>query len=225
MIKALIYSILLLSSFSACDVKQDKHKNTAKVAEAPLATIRKKKIPNMWDLGMKDTTVTVWLDSSIFLEYKYKGDSSYTIRWGNKGFVNTSSTEYMVSGNGVLYVEDFDNQSIILRQGCGTECWYSLVLPIDSGRVENYYYYLLAYDLENQKIAYLQREDSLAIENYKTGEIRTYSTSDWGKTTIKVQAFDSAYFTPKSFVIYYRGELRKDWVHSDRIKKEITLDF
>ncbi len=219
--KELTSLFLIFLLFSACDMK--KKKDPINSAKRNTEVIQKR-YPSMWGAGFQDTTVTAWLDSSTFLSYQYQGDSVYTVKWGTKNFSNSSSHNYNVVGNGVLYIDDFSNNTIVIRQGCGSPCWWSVILKVAKSAVEKEYMYPLAYDLQNSKVAYLTNEDSIILEDFNSNKRCSISTCDWCESTIKVQCFDSAYFTNDKFVMYYKGSFLTQG-NPPQIKKEVKLSF
>ena len=113
----------------------------------------------------------IFKDSSAFLYYLNLSNSTYLLEWGNQLFSNISTDTLHVLPNGKLNLVWNTSKAICLRQGCGTSCFFSYILPITKGSKEKFYMYPMAFDTLNNLIAYAN--DSLnhflTIENFATG--------------------------------------------------------
>lgn len=72
-----------------------------------------------WRIGMSDTIIEE-VHPDWYLRYKFRGDSTYSIQWGNDTVANVSERQFNVLGNGVPDVLCITDYYIVLRKSTGT---------------------------------------------------------------------------------------------------------
>ncbi len=110
-----------------------------------------------------------------FLKYHVDKNSA-SIEYGNKTFKGSLPEQYDCQipdswiPRFILDTKDF----MILRYGCGSPCWGILVLPLNSADPVKNIMYNMAFDTDNNLVAYLECDSftSLIIENLKTSQTK-----------------------------------------------------
>lgn len=109
--------------------------------------------------------------TGIFIRYIYTDENHYKIEWGNREIKRISNDSYEVLGNGVLSLEIYNKYGIVLRQGCGTECWYNIILTFNKKIKEKEIDCGFCYDLKNYLIVYANMDNPvITIENILNGK-------------------------------------------------------
>jgi len=164
------------------------------------------------------------ITSDGYYKFCFKGDTTYTIVWGNKSFKNKTKRAFDVLGNGTLNLLKSGNNAIILSQGCGTSCVYYVVLPLNPSIEEKVFMPAIAYDIDRNLIAYIADESFIIIENYLTGQKMDIIEENLCPAAFKGDCIDSCYFNSDSFVIEWQGS---KWTNEkpDPQKKIVQIEF
>jgi hypothetical protein len=120
-----------------------------------------------------------WYDTTTingnYIVYHVKNDSA-TIEYGNKSFhrLFPYKIECQIADSRIPHFEWDTHDFVVLRYGCGSPCWGIFILPLDSVSAVRHLMYEMAFDAENNLVAYLDCDTytSLIIENLKTKQSR-----------------------------------------------------
>ncbi|MFA5300736.1 MAG: hypothetical protein WC389_21310 [Lutibacter sp.] len=149
---------------------------------------------------------TVLFKDSIYLFFENLSDSTYRLIWGNNELKNTSIDTIHVFPNGKLNLEYFNSKAIIVRQGCGSSCFFAYVLPIFQNVKEKLYMYPLAFDTTNNLIAYGNDKNDLllTIENYISYK-KMNINEDFLKGPFSGFCIDSIFFQSNGLFIKWKN--------------------
>jgi hypothetical protein len=182
-------------------------------------------ISDRWNVGMNDT-ILCQKKNDVYLVYSFQGDSIYNIIWGNKYISNTTSRKYEVLGNGVMGFVDNNENVMLLQQGCGTFCQCYMFLPLKQNAIEKVYYNALAYDLENNLVAFISKQNDsiIMVENYISGQKTEIKESNLCPAIYKGACIDTIYFKEKNLFIKWQGN---NWESdkSDTQEKKILISI
>jgi hypothetical protein len=130
------------------------------------------------DFEYKQDDCHVWLaDTTLttgeFIKY-IKEDGKVKIEWGNKTFKRILKNDYDCEGapSWVPTIRWSTSKYIGLKYGCGSPCWGSIILPINSKDSVIERMYDLQVDTLGNRVVYLDKEtyDRLVVENFRTGQ-------------------------------------------------------
>lgn len=125
--------------------------------------------------GIDNTPVkvdTIFFSDSVSLKFKFLNEKNYVLLWGEKLYENESNDTLSLLPSGALNLEWENSHFLCLRQGCGTNCYFSYVLPLTKGAKEQFYMYPYSYEKRMGLIAYNGNQDSvlLLVTNLNTEE-------------------------------------------------------
>jgi len=138
---------------------------------------------------------TVLSTDGRFLLFLNLSPESYQLEWGAEAYYNISVDTLRCLPDGKLKLEWYSKEAIVLRQGCGTACFFACILPLKPESREIFYMYPLAYDRINNLIAYNgdDSEGLVTVENYLTRQKQVVSR-DFLRGPFPGYAIDSIYF-------------------------------
>lgn len=153
---------------------------------------------------------TILFQDSRYLLFENLSDSTYRLIWGNKTIRNKSNDTIHILPSGKLNLSWVSNNAIGLRQGCGSSCFFTYVLPLVQNAEEKFYMYPLAFDTINNIIAYgNDRNDYfLTIENYISGKTIKLN-NDYLKGPFTGYCVDSISFQPKGLYLKWKDSKEK----------------
>ena len=163
--------------------------------------------------------------SKSFYKFENVGDTTYSIVWGNKSFRNKSKSNFEILGNGKLSLLDSNQDAIILKQGCGLSCTYSVVLPLKPGSTEKVYLFSIAHEPTKNLIAYIPEEDCtfVKVENYINDKSFGIKETRYCNAAFRGDCINHAYFDGNTFYLNWQG-INEDGSENQKIKKfEIEL--
>ena len=115
-----------------------------------------------------------------------------------------------------LSVHDENKDYIVLRAGCGNPCWYGLFLPLyENGEpklIDDY----IAYDLNQNYVAYFNENDSLEVLNLRTFKTEAFKTEKCSPAN-KTYCIGSVHFKKKEIII--------KWIKDGSINSKKGLYF
>lgn len=141
------------------------------------------------------------------VEYQNVDSSLYRITWGNTSFFNTTTKVFEVLGNGLLQLKGYNEDVIVLTQGCGTSCAYNVVLPLQRQVMERVYMFVKAIDITNNLVAYIPEDDSvfIRVENFITGNKMNIKEKKICSAAFKGDCIDTCYFNEGNFIYSWNG--------------------
>ncbi|HOY38821.1 MAG TPA: hypothetical protein PLP11_10115 [Bacteroidales bacterium] len=158
-------------------------------------------------IEIADTTKPVNLPNGSYYKLIYINEFQYKIEWGNRQIKNISKDTFDISGSGPLYLLESSNDFIILQQGCGMNCKYSVVLPLSSKVEEQTYIFTLALDTKDNLIAYLPEDQKnfIVVKNYLTGKVMEIEEDDLCPAASSGDCIDTCYFDKSCLIIKWQG--------------------
>ena len=163
-----------------------------------------------------------------YYQFIYLQNSSYQIRWGIGNLMLTGIDTFKVLGSGVLRLKHSTKRAIILQQSCGTSCSYCVVLPLVPDAKEKVYQLPLAYDVDNDLVAFVKEGDpevlEVKVENYLTGLSFSVKERDICSAALKIDCVDSCAIKNRELYLRWQG---KAWIHDRQSPTElrITIPF
>ena len=156
---------------------------------------------------VKELSKPVKFPNGNFYKFVFISDKKYKIEWGNNHFKNVSKETFEVLGNGALKMETFDNEFIILKQGCGQKCHYAVVLPLYEKRKESIYEEVVKIDIENRVIVCMSDDNEFFIvfKNFVNNKEMKIKEKDLCPAANPIECIDSCYFKGSYFFIYWQG--------------------
>ena len=118
-----------------------------------------------------------------FVEYNFIDQEHYTLKWGNKKIVRSLS-DTIYSHYGCAKVEWENPYAIVLKDGCGSSCWYALILPLNDTTEFMRRNYPFAMDGKRSLIAYgddeapASEDSALTIEDFITHQKKSFYAKD-----------------------------------------------
>lgn len=108
--------------------------------------------------------------SGIQLVFDYDlTQETYTLRWRKGSILFGPSPQLPLTVVCEPARFEWENSRfVVLRQGCGSPCWYEIVLPLESGRKTQKVMFAVAHDEERSLIATLEPQP-VAVLNLITG--------------------------------------------------------
>lgn len=202
-------SILLLFVISCNSPNETKEKN------------------NCMEITGKDT---IWkrhtIKNDAFYQFLPITDSTYKVEWGNRVFNNVSNEVFETSGSGIFQLLDHNEMAIILEKSCGTSCNSYLVLPFHSQAKEKVFLFAIAYNMENNLVAYISENDQVfvSVENYLTRKKTDIKIESLCPAAFKGDCIDTSYFINNKYIIRWHG---CNWSDSnqDILQKEIFINL
>lgn len=163
------------------------------------------------------------LNGGNFLSYQFINDSIYYLKWGNKNQSIISTESFEIKGDGRLEIDAYDNNSILLKQSCGSLCQMAVILTIPTLKLKKYLF-IIAYDLKNNLVAYLSENENLfiTIENFVTDKTQIINESELCPATFKVECIDSVSFENKQLYIKWQGD---NWSRKQKDTRERTYNI
>jgi hypothetical protein len=134
--------------------------------------------------SISERETTHW--AGRFIERTSISENQYLLSWGDD-LLSWGDAYFKRSLPDTFYLGESDNPKfewenvdyICLRAECGTNCWYSILLPLDPE--EDYLFYIrpLAFDPMHNYVAFPGNSDTLVvIEHMPSGIRRCLITSD-----------------------------------------------
>jgi hypothetical protein len=155
-----------------------------------------------------------------FVEYHFIDKERYKIVWGNKNIKKTSHKIFKVLGSGTLGVQESNLYGLILRQSCGTECWYNVILPLKGKIKEKVVQYGLTYDLKNNLIVYSNaNRPFLTIYNIMKGKKQVINERDVCAAITPAVCIDTCYI--QNGFLFIRWENLKKRISQKKVKIKI----
>jgi|GEM_PF-4232305 len=163
-----------------------------------------------------------------FIEYNFLENERYTVKWGNQDLVRSSPDTLYSRYNGAKFKWE-NKDAIAIEDGCGSDCWYALLLPLDKTSPIMEYDHPFAYDADRSLIAYGApsyggthpldiasydssgwQDTAIVVENFKTHMKRYFVAEDCHQTSLvcPFMCIDSVEFRGDS--LYYRWSGSKD---------------
>jgi hypothetical protein len=152
---------------------------------------------------------TILFKGKIYAILEYTSDSTYILNWGNSKVKNTSDTLFIFP-IGKPVVEFYNEDAIIMRQGCGTSCFFAYIFPLENNMKEKIYMYPMAFDSINNLIAYCNDTNDffLTIENYTSGKKKIIH-EDFLYGPFSGIGIDSIFFDIKGLFVKWRNNEEK----------------
>jgi hypothetical protein len=164
-----------------------------------------------------------------FIEYNFLEDERYTVKWGNNNLVR-SSPETLYSHYGGARFKWENKDAVVIEDGCGTSCWYALLLPLDSASPMLQYNNPFAYDSDRSLIAYAassygrshtletasydssgwEDDTAIVVENFKTHRKRYFVAKDCHQTSLCCPSFCIVDVEFRGDSLYYRWSGSED---------------
>lgn len=190
------------------------------------STERKNNIDSLVEYS--DCAVSIILSDTscgIFVSYENTTQKDYKIKWGNRNIFKTSTQQFKYLGNGALELEYYDNYGVVLHQGCGSNCWYSVVLPLDEKLSEIRIDYLEAYDLSRSIIAYLSYDGkpNIVIKNYRNNQIQLSPVLKNCTCSAWDACIDSCKIVNNNLLVYLKKDLNSGSMECEKIKIDPQL--
>jgi hypothetical protein len=156
-----------------------------------------------------------------FLNYLFVNDSMYMLKWGNKNQFSISLDTFKIKGDGKLEIDANNQNSILLKQSCGSFCQSAVILTIPSF-YEKKYLFVIAYDLKNNLVAYFPENDKafIIVENYLTSKKQSIEITDLCPAVFKGECIDSISLIDKQLYIKWQGS---NWSRKQKDTREIRI--
>ena len=127
------------------------------------------------DLSARTGWEPIHTQGDVTIEFFGEGEDTYEVRWSRGSLHRSTSQRITPTGGGEpahLWWES--TQFVVLRQGCGSPCWFAIVLPLDPQEPDRLYLYPMAYDRQRNLLAYLGDDvRSVVAENLVTHKTLT----------------------------------------------------
>lgn len=178
----------------------------------------------------KDSTAlppNISLGDGRFIRYELVTDSTYKVVWGNKLFQRELPEAAIGAFSWFPILKSQNDRVLILEAGCGNPCWEGIMLPMDSTAKPVVVGQPMAYDLDNDLVAfYCGGEDTLmTVMNYLTH--RSISVLGQSCATYFGYCIDSIALEKKVFWMRHYSDTT--WIASERkgpvTTVELKIDF
>ncbi len=120
-----------------------------------------------------------WLPDNVitprdnFIKYSITSDTTYKITWGNNKFSRDMDDRAFGAPAWVPFFKHENDSVLILEHGCGSPCWYGIILPLNTTSDIQIIQFPLVYDINRSLIVYIGGYDTLiCIENLLTKTTR-----------------------------------------------------
>jgi hypothetical protein len=173
---------------------------------------------HVW-LADADTT----LSTGEYIKY-LKEDGQVKIEWGNKIFKRILTHEYSCEGapTWIPTIRWSTSKYIGLKYGCGSQCWGTIILPINDKDSIIERMYDLEIDPSNSRMVYLDNEtyDKLIVENFETGQKTNINYKFECKAAFAGSCIDSLILSKDMLTIEW-----VDWTNDGQKKIIKTEEF
>lgn len=167
------------------------------------------------------------LSTGDFLKY-VKENGRVRIEWGSKNFRRTLQSDYDCDAapSWIPTIRWTTSKHIGLGYGCGSPCWGTIILPLNSKDSVIERMYDFEKELDRNLIVYLDGEDydRLTIENWVTGEKQVIKTKISCESAFLGYCIDSLKFVNDNLYIWWdesAGQRNAKKEKTDLIRLEI----
>lgn len=110
--------------------------------------------------------------ATITYDYNFQ-TGTFAVRWGKGKLTRGPSPSYQLTGGcEPAYVEWENDHFIVMRIGCGSPCWYAIVLPLGRTTAPETIYYPLAFDSAHSLLATVGDDTLLEVRNLRTKRVQ-----------------------------------------------------
>ena len=143
------------------------------------------------------------------IKFKKIGNQSF-LQWNREN--KLVNLDYAFDLNGAdawlpKFVSENDNY-LLFRAGCGSPCWTGFFLPLNKNGTVTTISEYLAYDLNQNYVAYINDKNNLEVLNITSGEKQSFITG-YCNSAFKGYCIDTIYFKQKK--IYYKWNANADF--------------
>lgn len=145
------------------------------------------------------------------IDYKFESNKSYYfLQWGgNKGSLQTFPDTLFYSDPPVRnpYFKEESKNYIVMKYGCGSDCWAGIFLPLYKGGKPKTIYYYCAYDLDHDLVVSIDlieksKYPQIIIHNLRTGKVQMKAIKEGCLSASPSYCLDS--ISIKNKVLYYK---------------------
>ncbi len=154
------------------------------------------------------------------IKYKRTGDN-FQIQWFQDGQLQTFVDTFQVYGAEIWIprFEDENENFVILRAGCGSNCWFEFFLPLKRGLTAKSIDNPLAFDIKQNYVAYVV--DSLEILNFKTDKLQKFPLDSCTSDVMPYICIDTIYFGIKS--LSYKWDHSARWDYTPKKARQLRI--
>lgn len=157
------------------------------------------------------------------VKYKRTGDT-IQIQWFQDGQLKTFSEMNFSVYDAEIWIPRFEGENddfVILRAGCGSNCWLELFLPLKNGLTARWVDNPLACDLKQNYVAYVI--DSLEILNFKTDKSQKFALDSCTSDVMRYICIDTIYFGNKT--VSYKWDQSAKWDYTPRKARQLKINI
>lgn len=142
-----------------------------------------------------------------YIAYERFDNFKYRIVWGNKNLKRILADTLYCDAPPVAkpHFEKENKNYIMLRFGCGSSCWGSIYLPLNTYQKVTRVYYEYATDLDHHLVAALALDETktfIAVHNLKTSKVQEIKLEKECESAIPTYCLDSLSIIGKN--LYFR---------------------